>query len=167
VKGLPMLIEAWQRVKPSGWLLKIAGPDEAGHLRYVVNKVKSAGLSDCVSFVGPVEGRAKTSLLEEANLFILPSHSESFGMAVAESLAFGLPVLTTTRVPWPELEIRNCGWLSPPNPEDFAIALRHATSKSAAELRLMGLRGREYAAEFRWDRIVEQFASLYDALAAR
>jgi hypothetical protein len=100
VKGLPMLIEAWARVQPSGWRLEIAGPDEAKHQAEVEHAVAAASLSEVVSFIGPVYGSAKRSALFNADLLVLPSHSESFGMVVAEALAHGLPVLTTTATPW-------------------------------------------------------------------
>jgi len=75
-----MLIEAWARVRPHRWRLEIAGPDEAGHQAEVEHAVAAAGLSEVVSFIGPVHGAAKQSALLNAGLLVLPSHSESFGM---------------------------------------------------------------------------------------
>jgi glycosyltransferase involved in cell wall biosynthesis len=75
-KGLPMLIEAWARVRPDGWHLQIAGPDEAGHKAEVQNAAFAAGLSQVVFFVGPIEGEKKESAFSNADLFVLPTHSE-------------------------------------------------------------------------------------------
>jgi glycosyltransferase involved in cell wall biosynthesis len=168
VKGLPMLVEAWGQVRPDGWRLVIAGPDEAGHRREVEAAVAGAGLAGVVDFPGPVAGEAKSKLLREADLFVLPSHSESFGMALAEALAFATPVLTTTAVPWPQLEDRQCGWRAPPTVEGLAEALRIATARDAATLRAMGAAGRELvAAEYGWPRVASAFVALYEDLARR
>ena len=70
-KGLPMLIEAWARVRPDGWYLQIAGPDEAGHRAEVQNAALAAGLSEVVFFVGPVEGGKKEAAFSNADLFVL------------------------------------------------------------------------------------------------
>jgi glycosyltransferase involved in cell wall biosynthesis len=165
VKGLPMLIEAWARVRPAGWRLVIAGPDEAGHRRVVEAAVGAAGLEGDVRFVGPVEGQAKTELLGAAELFVAPSHQESFGMAIAEALAHGLPVLTTTAVPWSALEARGCGWRAEPRAAAIAAALRDATGRSAPELRSMGEIGRTYVAgAFGWESVAAQFLGLYERL---
>jgi glycosyltransferase involved in cell wall biosynthesis len=59
VKGLPMLIEAWNRVRPRGWQLRIAGADEGGHKAEVEQAVLASGLCEVVSFVGPVHGATK------------------------------------------------------------------------------------------------------------
>jgi glycosyltransferase involved in cell wall biosynthesis len=166
VKGLPMLVEAWARVRPAGWRLVIAGPDEAGHQREVEAAVAAGGLGDVVSFPGPMSGEAKAALLQGADLFVLPSHSESFGMALAEALAHGAPVLTTTAVPWPALETRQCGWRAPPTVDGLAEGLRVATARDRPTLRAMGMAGRELiAAEYGWPRIASAFAALYDGLA--
>ena len=120
VKGLPMLVEAWARVRPDGWLLKIAGPDEGGHQTEVENAVSAAGLSEIVSFVGPIDGQRKQSAFFNADLFVLPTYSESFGMVIAEALAHGLPVLTTTGAPWSMLPQRGCGWWVDPTVDGIA-----------------------------------------------
>jgi glycosyltransferase involved in cell wall biosynthesis len=165
VKGLPMLIEAWAKVRPANWRLVIAGPDEAGHQRLVEDAVAAASLRNAVSFVGPMFGEAKAAWLREADLFVLPSHSESFGMAVAEALAHGTPVLTTTAVPWPALEQHRCGWRAAPNADALAATLRLALDCDAATLAGMGAAGRAFVAStLGWERIAAQFVSLYQRL---
>lgn len=165
VKGLPMLVEAWARTRPRGWRLVIAGPDEAGHQAVVERAVRIAGLGEAVSFAGPVAGDTKADLLAAADLVVLPSHSESFGMAVAEALAHATPVLTTTAVPWPALETRSCGWRAPPTADGFAAALGRACLEDPATLHAMGLAGRAYVAEtLGWERIAAEFATLYERL---
>ena len=166
VKGLPMLIEAWSQVRPPGWRLVIAGPDEAGHQAVLEAAAAKGGLSDFVHFTGPVEGEAKAAQLRDADLLVLPSHSESFGMVVAEALAHGTPVLTTTAVPWPVLEQRGCGWRCAPTPDALAEALRQAVDHDTATLRAMGLVGRSVVAEtLGWDNVAAQFIALYERLA--
>jgi glycosyltransferase involved in cell wall biosynthesis len=162
VKGLPMLIEAWARVRPHRWRLEIAGPDEAGHQAEVEHAVSAAGLGELVSFIGPVYGAAKQSAFFNADLVVLPSHSESFGMVVAEALAHGVPVLTTTGTPWSVLPDRGCGWWVAPTTEGISEGLRHATSQAPETLRGMGEKGRELvAAEFAWERVAQRFVSIY------
>jgi len=167
VKGLPMLIEAWARVRPNGWILEIAGPDEAGHRSELEKTVFAAGLNGVVSFVGPLDAEAKRSAFLEANLFILPTHSESFGMVIGEALGHGLPVLTTIGAPWPMLRQRGCGWSMDPTVDGIAEGLREATSLDPRTLHSMGEKGREFAAaEFGWEHVAEQFAAMYEKVAA-
>jgi glycosyltransferase involved in cell wall biosynthesis len=167
VKGLPMLVEAWGRVRPPGWCLQIAGPDEAGHRAEVERAVSVAGLDGVVSFLGPIEGEAKSGAYFNADLFILPSYSESFGMAVAEALAHGLPVLTTNGAPWPRLAERGCGWSVDPTVEGIAQGLWQATSQAPAVLRGMGAKGRTWvAADFAWDTVANRFLAAYEQLRA-
>lgn len=162
VKGLPMLIEAWARVRPEGWALQLAGPDEAGHRAQVAAVITRTGLADAISFAGPIYGPEKQAALFSAELFVLPTHSENFGMAVGEALAHGLPVLTTTGAPWPMLEPRGCGWWVHPTVEGLAAGLARATSLDTATLRAMGDRGRDLvAAEFDWGSVARKFEALY------
>jgi glycosyltransferase involved in cell wall biosynthesis len=162
VKGLPMLIEAWGRARLSAWRLLIAGPDEAGHQREVEAAVAAHGLGEAVSFTGPVDGEVKTRLLCEADLLVLPSHSESFGMAAAEALAHATPVLTTTAAPWPMLAARGCGWRVAPDAMALAGALREAAACDPATLRRMGAAGRALIeSDFGWAKIADEFAALY------
>ena len=163
IKGLPMLVEAWARVRPEGWLLRIAGPDEAGHQKQVEKAISDAGLGDVVSFVGTIEPQMKSFVFFDADLFVLPSHSESFGMAVAEALAHAVPVLTTTGTPWSMVQEAGCGWWVPPTVNGLADGLRHATSLDREELFSMGEKGRSLVSkEFGWKRIANLMLSTYE-----
>jgi glycosyltransferase involved in cell wall biosynthesis len=165
VKGLPMLIEAWAHVRPEGWVLQIAGPDEAGHRAEVEAAVATAGLGDAVSFLGPVDGARKSAAFCNADVFVLPTYSESFGMVVGEALAYGLPVLTTTGAPWPLLHQRGCGWWVAPTVDGIADGLRQATSCGLETLRAMGAKGREWvASEFGWEGVARLFVATYEGM---
>jgi len=168
IKGLPMLIEAWARVRPHGWLLRIAGPDEAGHQKQVERAVSAAGLGEVVSFTGPIESQMRTSAFLDADLFVLPTHSESFGLVVAEALAHSLPVLTTTAAPWSILRERGCGWSVDATVDGITEGLCQATGLDSEALRDMGKKGRALVAEkFSWKRIADLMLSTYqEALAA-
>jgi glycosyltransferase involved in cell wall biosynthesis len=94
------------------WQLVIAGPDEQGtkeQLKALSEKLKltTAETSDLASaadadivFLGPVHGDAKWALMQRAEIFVLPSRSENFGMVVGEALSCGVPVVTTAVGPW-------------------------------------------------------------------
>jgi glycosyltransferase involved in cell wall biosynthesis len=165
VKGLPMLVEAWACVRPEGWLLRIAGPDEAGHQKQVERAVSAAGLGQVVSFTGPLAYGMKKSAFFDAELFVLPTHSESFGIVVAEALAHGLPVLTTTGAPWSILRDSGCGWWVDATVDGIAEGLRQATALDPKTLRAMGAKGRALvSAKFGWKRVADLILSTYEAI---
>ncbi|MGB8061707.1 MAG: glycosyltransferase [Candidatus Sulfotelmatobacter sp.] len=167
IKGLPMLIEAWARVRPEGWRLRIAGPDEAGHQKQVERAVSAAGLGDVVSFMGPIEPKMRTLAFFDADLFVLPTLSESFGMVVAEALAHSLPVLTTTAAPWSILRERGCGWSVDATVDGIAEGLRQATGLDSQALRDMGNKGRALVVEkFSWKSIADRMLSTYEEVLA-
>jgi glycosyltransferase involved in cell wall biosynthesis len=167
IKGLPMLIEAWSRVRPDGWRLRIAGPDEAGHQKQVERAVSAAGLGEVVSFGGPIEPQMRTSAFFDADLFVLPTHSESFGMVVAEAMAHSLPVLTTTAAPWTILQERGCGWSVDPTVDGIAEGLRQATALNTDALHKMGRKGRALVVDkFSWTSIADLMLSTYREVLA-
>ena len=165
VKGLTMLIEAWSVVRPRNWVLRIAGPDEAGHMKSVQVAVKNAGLSDVVEFLGAVGDAGKRDLFTSADLLVLPSHSESFGMVIGEALANGVPVLTTTAVPWPDLEASECGWRVNPTVDGVCGGLERATNLSSDVLRGMGRKGKDLVARsYQWSSIAVQMKIVYEGI---
>jgi len=166
-KRVADLLTAWARLRPRHWELVIAGPDETGQRAELESFTASHGMSGDVRFVGPVHGAARDRLFEEADLFVLPSLSENYGLVVAEALASGLPVITTTGTPWKQLPGLGCGWWIPPGSEPLTELLRGVVDMDAAALAEMGTRGRDYAlAELAWDRVAMHYESLYRWLAA-
>lgn len=167
-KGLLLWIQAWSKVRPTGWRLVIAGPDEAGHRQKVEKAVAEYGLERVVTFVGAVEGEAKDRLYREADIFVLPTLSENFGMVVAEALSYGIPVITTRTAPWEDLVGHRCGWWVHPDVGTLADALQQATRLSDGERQAMGRRGRRLAAlKFSWETIAEQMIAVYQWLLHR
>jgi glycosyltransferase involved in cell wall biosynthesis len=142
IKGLPLLVDAWARVRPSGWRLCIAGPDCVGHRHQLLEQAKQLGILDNLVFPGTVVGEQKQALLEAADLFLLPSRCESFGFAVAEALAAGLPVITTTATPWGCIAESGAGWSIPADAQTLAAALAAAVSLSDPAREDMGRRAR-------------------------
>ena len=162
VKGLLNLVAAWDQVRPNGWKMIVAGPDEENHRAQIERAIKNAKLGQDFEFVGPVAGSAKETLFRNADLFILPTFSENFGIVVAEALSYGLPVITTKGAPWAALLTNRCGWWVDPNAESIAEALREATSISYQDRHDMGRRGRQLVeSEFSWQKIGFETLALY------
>lgn len=160
-KGVVELVKAWALAAPAGWRLRIAGPDEGRHWAEVARLVSQLGLGSAVDYVGPVAGAHKAALYREADLFVLPTFSENFGLVVAEALAYGLPVITTRGAPWADLETYGCGWWIETGMEPLVPALRAAMALSNAERRAMGERGRVYVRRYDWDVIAAETLALY------
>ena len=163
-KGIPILLRAWQSVERRypDWELIVAGPDEIGHLAQVQALASELGLRR-VAFPGPAYGDAKAALYRSADLFVLPTHSENFGMAIAEALAYGVPVITTTGAPWAGLEEHNCGWWIELSEGNLADALAYRHGPAPAQRAQMGRGGRLWMEQsFGWDRIASQMKSVYE-----
>jgi glycosyltransferase involved in cell wall biosynthesis len=165
VKGLMNLVEAWSEARPSGWRMIVAGSDEDRHQAELEAAVRRRGLNDAFEFVGAVDSEQKEALYNSADLFILPSHSENFGMSIAEGLAHGVPVITTRGTPWIDLLEHQCGWWAELGTGPLASALREAVSLSDQQRSEMGQRGRELVAQkYSWSRVAKEMKSVYQWL---
>jgi glycosyltransferase involved in cell wall biosynthesis len=161
-KGLINLVKAWSQVRPAGWQMVVCGPDESGHSLEVKRAVAKAGLSEVFDFRPPVYGPEKETLYASADLFVLPTFTENFGIVIAEALASGVPVITTKGAPWAELPARQCGWWVDIGVEPLAAALREATSLSDPQRQAMGQRGRRFVEEnYSWPKIGREMFSVY------
>lgn len=162
IKGLPDLVQAWRMVEPSGWQMRVLGPDEDGHLAEVKSRVHAAGLDSDWQFEGAIGNDEKWRALADADLFIMPTKTENFGLSIAEALACRLPVITTEGAPWKGLTKHRCGWWVKPAPDALAGALKEAISLSPEQRAEMGGRGRAWMeADYSWKEIGRQMAEAY------
>lgn len=167
IKGIPMLLEAWRSLDTKGWTLEIAGPAEASYRNFLQTLVAKQPENN-VRLSGEVKEQEKWRTYRSADLFVLPSYSENFGLVVAEALASGVPVVTTRTTPWSELPERECGWWVEPEIEPLREALREALTKTDEELREMGQRGRRLVEEkYSWNKTAEMMEKAYQQILER
>lgn len=143
-KGLLDLVSAWGRLRPAGWRVLVAGPDEIGHLAEVRRELARLGLEDVFEYVGAVPYEQRWRWYGKADLFVLPTYSENFGLTVAEALGAGVPVITTRAASWSVLEDRQCGWWIEPGVQALTQALGEAVNLDDVQREAMGARGRAY-----------------------
>jgi glycosyltransferase involved in cell wall biosynthesis len=108
-------------------------------------------------------GNAKDVALANAEFFVLPTRSENFGIAIAEALAHGTPVITTKAAPWSELVTSDCGWWIDASPTSLATVLADAMAHTTSELDAKGRRGRQLIAEkYSWESAALRMKAVYD-----
>ncbi len=162
IKGLPDLLCAWASVRPQGWRVVVAGRDEGCHQRELEALARQLHIENDFEFAGQVAGEARWELYRGADLFVLPSYSENFGLVVGEALACGVPVITTRATPWEELETHRCGWCIDVGAEHLALALGQAIGQTDEERREMGARGRQLVeTRYSWLGVAEQMHAVY------
>ena len=162
-KGLLTLAEAWSRVRPKGWRMKVVGPDSYGHKNDVVEALLHFGIRDDWEFVDTLDDVKKWEAYRSADLLVHPSVSENFGITIAEGLAAELPVICTKGTPWSVVEERKCGWWIEVGVEPLANALHKAMSLSDADRQAMGLRGRKLVEEkYTWRAVVKAMVKGYE-----
>jgi glycosyltransferase involved in cell wall biosynthesis len=171
LKGLDLLLDAWpiamRALGPDArWALVIAGPDEQGTWAGLERQAQGLGLGN-VRFAGPLYGAEKDRAIANADLFVLPSRSENFGIVVAEALAAGVPVITTKGTPWQEIH-GSCGWWVDADAPAIAAALAAAMRLGDAERAAMGALGRALVeAKYQWASVGQAMAELYASVQAQ
>jgi glycosyltransferase involved in cell wall biosynthesis len=150
-----------------GAVLVLAGSDLIGYRREVEKMVKELGLEDSVVITGEVLGKEKDCLLANADLFVLPSYSENFGIVVAEAMSWGRPVIASTGTPWKEVADVGAGWWVKPEEGALVKAMQEALGKRPEELQAMGAKGRTLVAErYTWAAPAVELVAAYEQLTA-
>ncbi len=158
-KGLDMLVPAWGKLTKEfpAWELLIAGPDEGGYQATVEKMIVDYGCGETCWIHPAVSGAEKHALLRTADLFVLPSYSEGFPMAVLEAAAHQIPVVQTDECNFPELTAADGAWECRPELGALERALRSAFTAEDRERAERGLRGRELVEKsYSWDQIADQ-----------
>jgi glycosyltransferase involved in cell wall biosynthesis len=163
-KGLIMLVNAINSIRNvfDSWQLIIAGVDEFDHKRDVELLIRQLNLTDRIKIIGPLFNDSKNDAFEAAELFILPSHSEGSPMVVLDSLAAGVPVVTTKASSWEDLNKYDCGWWSDINSSSITNCLKEALSYTEKDLQEMGQKGKKLISEkYTWDKLANKTLELY------
>ena len=166
-KGINFLIEAAAQLKDelNGYTITIAGTGDEAYVNELKQMTKQYSVENMFQFVGSVFGTEKWDLFQHADVFVLPTHSENFGIVVAEALASGTPVITTTGTPWEELNTQHCGWWIPVGTASLVGVLREFLNTNEQTLKEMGERGRHLMMEkYSSERVALQFMTLYESL---
>jgi glycosyltransferase involved in cell wall biosynthesis len=180
-KGLDILVRAFARVcdtisdsrrlalptsnqqpTTSNCLLLIAGSDGgSGYRDQIEERIRTAGISDKVKWLGEVRGEAKSQTLRAADIFVLPSHSEGLPVAVLEAMADGLPVVLSEACNLPEIAEWNAGRVTREDTSDVFVALRELLSDSALR-EVCGANARRLvASKFVWSTIAYDTVKYY------
>jgi glycosyltransferase involved in cell wall biosynthesis len=164
-KGIELLLDAWAKIRPPGWRLHIAGAGDRSYVAKLKAHCAKQNIADSVDWLGELNDTEKWNHFADAELFVLPSHSENFGIVVAEALASAVPVITTTATPWSELDTKECGYCVEPDPDALTAALRKLIATPEEHRRRMGSNGRAWAEQsFSWKQIARNMIDCYQAI---
>ncbi|WP_152286934.1 glycosyltransferase [Flavicella marina] len=165
-KGIENLIDAWLLIDDElrkDWCIDIIGNGEVQYIESLRLKIKKGELDDQIFIKSPVFDKDKIDVFREANLFVLPTYSENFGIVIAEALASYTPVITTKGAPWEDLNKNNCGWWIDLGVEPLKQALVNALETDQKKLNEMGVNGRSLIEKkYSMQSIAKQMVELYN-----
>ena len=162
-KGVDRLIDAAAKVAGNRPIrLVIAGSGEEQYEQALRQHTESLDLNNVVEFVGFVQGDRKIALYRTADLFVLPTSQENFGLALPEAMGSGLPAITTKGVDiWPELEDSGGAIIAEKDSGSIAAAIESLLDDDE-RIAAMGAAGRDWVeATFAGDAVVNRFIDLY------
>jgi glycosyltransferase involved in cell wall biosynthesis len=166
VKGLDLLCKAFASVaaaRPKAMLV-LVGPDTENYQAVLQRLIKDLGIADRVVFTGMLQGREKLAALNEADLFVLPSHTENFALAAMEAMAMGCPVIVTKGVKTaPDIAGAGAGIVVASDIDELSNAI--SVLLSDADTRgTMGAAARALARRFDWAAVVGRLEDAYTAM---
>lgn len=163
IKGIDHLLKAWAVLENrfTDWELHITGTDHRGHEGEMKQLMSQLNLQR-VTFTGPAYNAEKTNTFCDSDLFVLPTHSENFGLAIAEALTHRLPVITTKGAPWEGLAANDCGWWIDIGVDPLVDVLKVALATSPEILATKGANGRNWMArDFSWEVTAKKMIQTY------
>jgi len=162
VKGIDLLLESLSLLRPEQWVCSIAGSGTKQYEKHLRSEIDRLNLKDSVDLLGPLLGKEKDKAFANATAFILPSYSESYGIAVAEAMSWSLPVITTTSTPWRDIDDHGMGWYVSPTSLSISKALFSLFTTDREELQRLGCKSRNYvAARLSWHAVAERMKAIY------
>ncbi|NJK36686.1 MAG: glycosyltransferase [Oscillatoriales cyanobacterium SM2_3_0] len=170
-KGLEILIGALEQVLARGiqFQLVLAGSNaqDPSYEAQIQTRIHNSPLAHHTHLPGFVTGDEKVKLLQQADVFVLPSYYENFGIAVAEAMVAGVPVVISKGVQiWPEVEQAQAGWVSSGDGNELAQLIEIAL-KSPEERHRRGQNAQKYALKnYSWEAISQHTIQAYQRILA-
>ncbi|MBE9036496.1 hormogonium polysaccharide biosynthesis glycosyltransferase HpsP [aff. Roholtiella sp. LEGE 12411] len=168
-KGLNLLIPALEKLLAVGYKfhLVLAGtnPQDPDYEQKIISQIQNSPLRSHTTITGFVTGELKVSLLQAADLFVLPSYYENFGIAVAEAMVAGTPVVISDQVHiCQQVRDSESGWVGATDVQALVELLQEAL-QNPEERQRRGLNAQKYALQhFSWDAIARQTIQAYNQI---
>ncbi|MDV2998730.1 MAG: D-inositol-3-phosphate glycosyltransferase [Chroococcopsis gigantea SAG 12.99] len=165
-KGLDLLLPALEKLLAQGldfhFVLAGGNPQDPEYEKQMQKQIETSSLAPCTTITGFVTGVDKKSLLKAADLFILPSRYENFGIAIAEAMAAGIPVVISDGVHiYPTIEEYGAGWVTSCDVEPLAQTIKTAL-ENPTERKSRGEKGIRLVREkYSWSAIARQTLQMY------
>jgi glycosyltransferase involved in cell wall biosynthesis len=167
-KGLNLLIPALESLYREGlafhFVLAGANPQDLVYEKQIREQIAASPLAERSTMTGFVSGETKQALLQDADIFVLPSYYENFGIAVAEALAAATPVVISDRVYiWQDIKEADAGWVCNLDIASLTQTLRSALKdKEARDLKKLNARIL-VTERYSWSAIAKQTIAAYRA----
>lgn len=171
-KGLDILLPALEEVLKTGmqfeFVLAGSNPQDPEYERQIHRQIAQSSLAPYTTITGFVAGEAKANLLATVDLFVLPSYYENFGIAVAEAMMAGVPVIISDQVHiWQEVQAADGGWVGTCDVESIASLIYEALKDPQNRCR-RGINAQVYAQQhYHWDHIAQRMIHTYETILAR
>ncbi|NER24115.1 MAG: glycosyltransferase [Symploca sp. SIO1C2] len=165
-KGLNLLLPALEKLLVEGinfhFVLAGTNPQDPDYECQIAQQIQTSPLSSCTKVTGFVTGKLKAGLLQDADLFVLPSYYENFGIAVAEAMVTGTPVVISDQVHiWQDISEAEAGWVSPCEVDALTQLLKEAIL-APKERQRRGKNAHKCAvANYSWEAIAQQMIQAY------
>ncbi|MBW4557828.1 MAG: hormogonium polysaccharide biosynthesis glycosyltransferase HpsP [Trichormus sp. ATA11-4-KO1] len=171
-KGLNLLIPALEKLLAVGvdfhFVLAGTNSQDPDYEQKIKSQIANSSLRSHTTVTGFVSGELKASLLQAADLFVLPSYYENFGIAVAEAMVAGIPVVISDQVHiWQQVRDSESGWVGVTKVQALVELLQEAL-QNPQERQRRGLNAQQYALQnFSWNAIARQIISAYQQILAK
>lgn len=164
-KGIENLFQSLALLSEVPLTLKLCGTGAPAYVMSLRALARELRISHQLEFTGHVDAERKNAAFQMCDVCVLPSHSENFGMALAEALGHGLPVIASRSTPWEAVETRQCGLWRDNAPQSLAAAIARIADM---DLQAMGIRGRAWVkCEFSADAVAARMLEVYRSFGER
>lgn len=163
-KGIDILVKSMSQIvkKHLDAHLVLAGPDNDDYLAKIYQWIREEDIKNSVTYVGMVQGKEKLALLRDADIFVLPSYTENFGISVVEAMACGLPVVISTNVNiWHEIKKADAGIVTECAPMQVSDAIVRLLSDKISCQRLAKTGKTFVQQQYAWDNVSQQLINMY------